>query len=161
MQVIGKKLMRIDTDKGQKDYLYFYENSCWENIVSGDYETIKKTLTDTFKYVVVMDYPDSIEQIFVLEDDDILIIYSEARCDGLFNTDGLAYMRLVKKDDPEKTVAMWCLENSPFDYDVDETGSENKNMTPEGLMQHLNVSLKHYSLSEDATRENSVFVRML
>jgi hypothetical protein len=161
MQVIGKKLMRIDTDKGQKDYLYFYENSCWENIVSGDYETIKKTLTDTFKYVVVMDYPDSIEQIFVLEDDDILIIYSEARCDGLFNTDGLAYMRLVKKDNPEKTVAMWCLENSPFDYDVDETGSENKNMTPEILMQHLNVSLKHYSLSEDATRENSVFVRML
>jgi hypothetical protein len=161
MQVIGKKLMRIDTDKGQKDYLYFYENSCWENIVSGDYETIKKTLTDNFKYVVVMDYPDSIEQIFVLEDDDVLIIYSEARCDGLFNTDGLAYMRLVKKDYPEKTVAMWCLENSPFDYDVDETGSENKNMTPEGLMQHLNVSLKHYSLSEDATRENSVFVRML
>jgi hypothetical protein len=161
MQVIGKKLMRIDTDKGQKDYLYFYENSCWENIVSGDYETIKKTLTDTFKYVVVMDYPDSIEQIFVLEDDDILIIYSEARCDGLFNTDGLAYMRLVKKDDPEKTVAMWCLENSPFDYDVDETGSENKNMTPEILMQHLNVSLKHYGLSENATRENSVFVRML
>lgn len=161
MKVIGKKLMRIDTPEGNKDYLYFYEKSCWEHIVTGDYNTIHKTLSDTFRYIVVMDYPDSVEQIFALEDDDLVIIYSEQRCDGLFNTDGLAYMRLVKKDNPEKTVAMWCLENSPFDYDIEETGSENEQMTPEGLMQHLNYCLKHYNLPEDATPENSKFVRML
>jgi hypothetical protein len=161
MKVIGKKLMRIDTQEGNKDYLYFYKKSCWEHIVTGDYNTIHKTFSDTFRYIVVMDYPDSIEQIFALEDDDLVIIYSEQCCDGLFNTDGLAYMRLVKKDNPEKTVAMWCLENSPFDYDIAETGSENEQMTPEGLMQHLNHCLKHYHLPEDATPENSKFVRML
>lgn len=161
MDVIGKSLLRVDTAEGKAYFNDVYEVSVWQVIVDGELDVFHLTLCDTFKHIAVVGYQGAIDQTFTLDTDDHLIVYSEARCEGLFNTDGMAFIRLVKEDKVDETIAMWCLRNSPYDLSEEDLAVESGKNDAQEMVAKVNAYLAMYQLEQDASLTNTVFVKML
>jgi hypothetical protein len=163
MKVMGKKLLRVDTPEGKIDFQKRYGISAWQVIVDYDLETLHLRASDTLKHIAVMGHKSSIAQTFTLGLHDHLIVYSEQCHDRIFNTDGMAFMRLLRddRDDPEETVAMWCLENSPYDLMEEDLARKEGCNKAQDMVDKVNARFISYQLPGDATLTNTVFVQML
>lgn len=164
MIVLNTCLLRVDKPEGKKHFEALYGQSVWQNIVDYELEANHLVMSDTFRYIAVVDGWGKILQTFVMEDKDYLIVYSSegnAEDGCIFNSDGMAYMRLFQKDEREKSLAMWCLQNSPYDLTLEDLERMSQNKDAHEMATKVNAILLAHQLPTDASLDNTVFVQML
>ena len=158
---MGKWLTELHTAEGEKYFQQLYDMSPWEMIVRHELNlsTNLNYHNSSIRHIVFLEYDESINQIFTLEEKDYLKVYSEQRCDGLFNTDGMAFMHFIDPKD-SSTVAFYSVENSPYDMTLDEVVQESDTSAQE-ILDSINRVLLKYEVQQGASAENVLFVRQL
>lgn len=159
MQIIGKWLRRVDTPEGRESFKKSYNVDFYEYMIRNEVTHITRLFPDNIKYIVFLD-SYSIYQIFVLEDKDHLMVYSSgcmAKEKRVFNTDGMAFMSLVRDCEVKGT---FCIENSPYDQEKGDWETEIEMTHKEGVSK-VNAMLLDKKLPQTATKKNTLFVRQL
>jgi hypothetical protein len=157
MYIIGKWCPRVDSGKGLEYFKSLYKTTYQEMIRKYRLDHITELTNKTISFLVFPEYDGDINQIFVLQDEDTVKVYSEGRLSDegrIFNTDGMAFFTLIKE---EKEIATWCVENSPYDL-TDEDFDELDKPT---LLNTIRKSLKANNLDFEVTNTNVLFVRQL
>lgn len=159
MQIIGKWLKRVDTDEGRAEFKKFYDVDFYEYMINHEVTHITRLFPQNIKYIVFLD-SYSIYQIFALEEKDHLMVYSSgciAKEKRIFNTDGMAFMRLVRDGEIKGT---FCIENSPFDQEKNDW-EEDLGFTHKAGIDKVNTMLNDKGLPMESTKKNTLFVRQL
>lgn len=156
MKTIGNWFDRVDTPEGiekfQKNYKYHPVDYMERYQV--DYLTELKV--PTVCYIAILEYDGTFNQIFALEEGETINAYSSgcmADEGRIFNTDGMAFMTLVRDG---QNIATFCLENSPYDAEDDDFDE----MSKEEVLENLNEVLGR-DFTQPATESNTLFVRQL
>lgn len=150
MHILGSRNNRVDGVKNEAAFVATYGISHWQMIV--EQETFDKSfiLKNDFAYIAFVEPADnSISQLFILEDDDLIVVY--AGCGGkdgmgYFNTDGIAFMKLSRKG---TFVAMWEIDQSPYDLNSKDDEYEQE-MREEATVDLKNIIMKTFKADNDA-----------
>ena len=141
MKVIGDWLTKTSSVEGLKYFEMLYETTP-EQVIK-DYELEKFVVPEHIKAIVCPEYDGTINQVFIIEPDDLVIVWAEGCCDTIFNTDGMAFMDLYRNGEH---IARWCMDNSP--YEMNEQDLEE-------------VEFDFSQLPEGISREQVIFVAQL
>lgn len=158
MKIIGNWLTDLNDPAGKKYFEQMYKRT-WQDLLI-DYEVfnVAKLSSPLVKHIVFLEHDGSVNQIFVLEENDHVIVYSG--CGGekgrYFNTDGIAFMRIRSGD---KYVGAYAIDSSPYDYTFEEAAEET-GILAEDVLLHINKRLAE-SGCDSATVENIVLVQQL
>jgi hypothetical protein len=171
MKIIGKWLPRVDTPEGREQFKKKYSVDYYEYMIEHEVTSIKRLFYKNCKFIVILESDNTFNQVFVLEEQDHVMVYSEGCLNDkfYFNTDGMAFMSLVR--DCEKK-ATWFLENSPYDHeeddweephepDPDEDIIDDSDMSKEGAFKRLRELLITHNINETVTDTNVIFVNQL
>lgn len=145
MRVIGKWLDRTDTPEGKAWFEDFYEITIPKLIKDYELEEIK--VPDHIKSIVFPEYDGTINGVYIIDEGETVIAYSEGCYNTVFNTSGMVVMELWR--DGER-VAQWLIENSP--YEMSKKDFEDEDIDLDEIFAKLPDGL---------TMENTIFVRQL
>lgn len=158
MNIIGNWLDRVDTPEGKEGYIKTYGHCPFETIVNHELFHLTRIFPDKYRFLAILEYDGEISQIFALEDNEHLMVYSAGACGGIFNTDGQAFVKLIREC---KQIGMWVVDNSPYDL-TDEMWEEDMDeITKEEVLNNLNSLLKTNGLKIKASNDNVLYVRQL
>lgn len=132
MKVIGKWLTETSKESDRKWFIDLYEMTP-EQIIK-DYELEQHIVNPEIKAIVFPEYDGEINQMFIIEPGDLVIVWAQGRCDSIFNTDGIAFMEHHRD---QKLVAQWAMDNSPYemnDEDLEECEFDMSKL-PEGIIR--------------------------
>lgn len=132
MKVIGKWLTETSKESDFKWFVDLYEKTP-EQIIK-DYELERFVVPEHIKAIILPEYDGDINQIFIIEDGDEVVVLAQGRCDSIFNTDGIAFMELHDKA-TGKMRFQWTLDNSPYEMNDDDLEEIEFDMSklPEGI----------------------------
>lgn len=130
MKVHGKWLTQTTDAKQLEWFVDLYEMTP-EQIIK-DYKLEVRSVPENIKLIVFPEYDGSINQIFEIEDGDMIFVWGGGCCGTIFNTDGIAFMDLVRDD---KVIAQWVMDNSPYEMNDDDLEECEFDMSklPEGI----------------------------
>lgn len=159
MLIIGNWLKRVDTEEGRAKFKGTYDMDYFEYMIEHDVTYVTRLFAPKIAHVVILEYDGGINQVFSLTSKEHLEVYSSGCMsdkERVFNTDGMAFMRLVRDC---KVQGTFCLENSPFDMEEDDW--EHMDSSKEEVFEKLNTMLSTRNAEFSATPENTIFVRQL
>lgn len=145
MRVIGKWLERTDTPEGQAWFEDFYEITITDLIK--DYELEPITVPAGIRAIVFPEDDGAINQVFLIDEGETIVAYSEGCYDTVFNTSGMVVMELWRDNE---RVAQWLIENSP--YEMSKQDFDDEDIDLDRIFAKLPAGL---------TMENTIFVRQL
>ena len=157
MYIIGNWCPRVDSGEDVEYFKSLY-NATYQEIIR-DYKLnhITHLTNKAISFLVFLEYDGGINQIFVLEDGDKLIVYSEdcmANKGRIFNTNGMAFFTLVKEG---KEIATFCADNSPYDLTEDEFQDEG--FDKPFVINKIRESLERNNVDIEVTDTNVLMVR--
>ena len=117
MKVIGKWLTETSKESDLKWFVDLYEKTP-EQIID-DYELEQHIVNPEIKAIVFPEYDGTINQMFIIEPDDLVIVWAQGRCDSIFNTDGIAFIELHERESG-KLRFQWAMDNSPYEMNDDD-----------------------------------------
>jgi hypothetical protein len=163
MDIIGNWLNRVDDDEGLKYFESLYDISPYQMIVDHQIFHITRLFPEKVQHVVFMEYDGDINGIMSLNPGEHLMVYSDgcmAEEGRVFNTDGMAFIELVRDC---KKVAMWSVENSPYDMVKDdwEEDMDGEDFTYQDALEAVREELKKHDIDKEVTESNVIFVRQL
>ena len=141
MKVIGKWLTETTNESELKWFVDLYEMTP-EQIIE-DYKLEQHIVNPEIRAIVFPEYDGTINQMFILEPNDMVIVWGEGCHDTFFNTDGIAFMELHRD---QQLVAQWAMDNSPYEMNDDDLEECEFDMS---------------KLPEGITREQVIFVAQL
>ena len=145
MRVIGKWLGRTDTPDGKAWFEDFYEMTIPKLIKDYELEEIK--VPDHIKAIVFGEDDGTINGVYIIDEGETVIAYSEGCYNTVFNTSGMVVMELWREGE---RVAQWLIENSP--YEMSKKDFEDEDIDLDEIFAKLPDGL---------TMENTIFVRQL
>lgn len=145
MRVIGKWLGRTDTPDGKAWFEDFYEMTIPKLIKDYELEEIK--VPDHIKAIVFPEDDGTINGVYIIDEGETVIAYSEGCYNTVFNTSGMVVMELWRQGE---RVAQWLIENSP--YEMSKKDFEDEDIDLDEIFAKLPDGL---------TMENTIFVRQL
>lgn len=163
MIIIGNYFDRVDTPEGLAQYNSMYKIDYKDHIENsgsrgqGDGITILKT--PDYRYVARIDYDGEIYQLFVIEDGDEMIVYTDGcmQQEGrVFNSDGHAFFTI--KENGQET-GTYHVSNSP--YDVVDEAWEEMDLSKEEFIKNVKKLLSSNNLPDLISETNIVFVTEL
>lgn len=163
MIIIGDYFDRVDTPEGQAQYDSLYKTDYREHIKnsgsrgSGNGITILKT--PQCKYVVRVGECGDIYQVFVLEDKDEMIVYTDGckQAEGcVFNSGGHAFFTIKTNG---QDMGTYHISNSP--YDMDNDAWEECGLSQEEGFDLVRNLLKENQLPDLITHDNIIFIMEL
>ena len=157
MYIIGNWCPRVDSGEDVEYFKSLY-NATYQEIIR-DYKLnhITHLTNKAISFLVFLEYDGGINQIFVLEDGDKLIVCSEdcmANKGRIFNTNGMAFFTLVKTG---KEMATFCADNSPYDLTEDEFKDEE--FDKPFVLNKIRESLERNNVDIEVTDTNVLMVR--
>lgn len=118
-------LDRVDTEWGSREFQDLYQISVWEYIVRYELFNINHISSNKYRHIVFLEGADSsINCLLSLTNEDKrehLVIYNNVGEEHIFNTDGMAIIRLIRDS---KDVAMFVVDNSPYDIKNNDEDNE-------------------------------------
>lgn len=159
MIIIGNWLKRVDTVEGRARFKGTYNMDYFEYMIEHEVTHITRLFAPKTAHVVIMEYDGSFNQVFSLYSNEHLEVHSDGcMCDKqrIFNTDGIAFIRLVRDC---KVQGTFCLENSPFD--MEDNDWNDFDISKEEIFEKLNIMLSERNAQFPATIDNTIFVRQL
>lgn len=151
MNIQGTTLYDVNTQIHLDFFQEMYDTTPHQ--MMEDYDTNRVTMitSDDLKYIVFIE-PDLefVNMVFTLDKrNDCVFVFAQEGLDdeGVFNTDGIAFMRVESEKHKPK---LYVIENSP--YDVSEEDFEDYD---------VDVAILLKSIGNDATFENTKFVAQL
>ena len=142
MKVIGKWLTETSKESELKWFVDLYEMTP-EQIIK-DYKLERFVIPENIKAIVFPEYDGEVNQTFIIEDGDEVIVWSGGCCDTIFNTDGIAFMELHDRNGNMRF--QWAMDNSPYEMNDDDLEEVEFDMS---------------KLPEGITREQVIFVAQL
>lgn len=158
MIIIGNWLKRVDTVEGRAKFKGTYDVDYFEYMIEHQVTHITRLFAPKTAHVVILEYDGSMNQIFSLSSQEHLEVHSHSSVSDkrVFNTDGMAFMRLIRDCEVKGT---FCLENSPFDMEEDDW--QYMEYSKEKVFEKLNALLSDRNAEFTATEDNTIFVRQL
>lgn len=131
MKVIGKWLTETTNEPERKWFIDLYEMTPEQIIM--DYELEQHIVNPEIRAIVFPEYDGTINQMFILEPNDMVIVWAQGRCDSIFNTDGIAFMELHDRNGNMRF--QWAMDNSPYEMNDDDLEECEFDMSklPEGI----------------------------
>jgi hypothetical protein len=130
MKIHGKWLTKTTDAEDLKWFVDLYEMT--PDQIIKDYKLEQHIINPEIKAIVFLEYDGSINQMFIIEPNDLVIVWAEGRCDTIFNTDGIAFMELHRD---QQLIAQWAMGDSPYemnDEDLEECEFDMSKL-PEGI----------------------------
>jgi hypothetical protein len=142
MKVIGKWLTETTSDEGLQYFRDLYDQTPSQMI--GDYELEQHIVNPEIKAIIFPEYDGEINQMFLIDPEDLVIVWAQGCCDSVFNTDGIAFMELHDRNGNMRF--QWAMDNSPYEMNDDDLEECEFDMS---------------KLPEGITREQVIFVAQL
>lgn len=159
MKVIKSWLSQVNLPEFREEFAHLYGMDFYEYMIRYSVTHISYPHPDVIRHVAFLEYDGTINQLFSLEDDEHLMVYSSgcmAHEGKFFNTDGIAFMVLVREG---KRVATFSVENSP--YDLEESDFDELDQSKSDILQEIRKLLEANSCTIPVTDSNVLFVQQL
>lgn len=86
MKIFGKLCNRIDTNAGKEKFMKFYDIDPYQYVFEYELFHVTRIFPKQFKYVAFLESDSKPRQVFVLEDEEHLMVYNDIESE-IFNTD--------------------------------------------------------------------------
>lgn len=144
---------RVDTEEGLKQFEDLYEQSPYKIIVEHEVFNITRIFPDEYRHVAFIEGDGEVNCVFTLKDNEHLMVYSGVGGGSIFNTDGMAFVRLIRDC---KQVAMWSVDNSPFDYNDEEF--EIREINIEDILNNIENAILESTEGEFTVDRNNTLI---
>ncbi|MNJ90399.1 hypothetical protein D3C87_79950 [compost metagenome] len=110
---------RVDTEEGAKKFEDLYEMSHYKMMVEYEVFHITRVFPKQYQHIAFVESDGDVNCVYTLKENEHLMVYSDGCMgdDAVFNTDGIAFVSLIRDC---KQVAMWSVDQSPYDYTEEE-----------------------------------------
>ncbi|WP_407304120.1 hypothetical protein [Acinetobacter sp.] len=158
MKITGHGLLEVSKEEDAQWFLKMYKMSHWQNIVENNTFRVSQLRRSDFQYVAFLEAGGGINRLVELGEKDFLEFFSQLGLSGYSNTSGMGYVRCYEHDGKYdyKELAMFCLDNSPYDLNASEVKEimENERDVSDDLVLFLGKD-------HDSTLENTLYVIQL
>jgi hypothetical protein len=112
MKIFGKCCERIDSDQDKLNFKKMYSLDPYQFIFDHELFNITRIFPNKFRYIAFLEYDASPRQVFVLDDDEHLMVYNDIKGE-IFNTDQIAFFSLIKNCE---RVSTFYTDSSPYSF---------------------------------------------